>query len=286
MPVEYMRNMTEQALSEDDFRGLARLISHAHSPPLKPAPALKYDLRSCPNPPKQIRDTYTGVDKRLREHILAHEAFTAALLRRAEAEITQQMDAIKAQWLLAQTQVVKPGTTAALAPDEQTTKSLLVKVQGQGEDDNGNDDQEEDEEDDKEDDDDDGFDDDSEVDNTHNLPNLTIRAFCARGHHGSVAFVEELARKPWPRGWEIQVLHRNLHGDAAAGAKSKRERQREWRGRGLRFAADQQQQSTPRQRRCTRLLLGTAFGPGPEIAYMLAESIHAPVTHPQSHLPY
>jgi hypothetical protein len=41
------------------------LISHASSPPLQALPTLKYDLRSVPNPPKHIRDNYTGLDNRL-----------------------------------------------------------------------------------------------------------------------------------------------------------------------------------------------------------------------------
>jgi hypothetical protein len=35
---------------------------------------------------------------------------------------------------------------------------------------------------------------------------LSVAAFCARGHHRSVAFVEDLATRAWPPEWEVRLL--------------------------------------------------------------------------------
>lgn len=67
------------------------LVSHAHSPPFSPAPALKLDLRRVTNPPKHIRDAYDGRSKRLREHLL-HEDVFVNLLGTAEADIRAEME--------------------------------------------------------------------------------------------------------------------------------------------------------------------------------------------------
>ncbi|KAH7116136.1 hypothetical protein B0J11DRAFT_584169 [Dendryphion nanum] len=39
---------------------------------------------------------------------------------------------------------------------------------------------------------------------------LRVGCNCAHGYQKSVAFVEELASKEWPKGWLIQLEHRNL----------------------------------------------------------------------------
>ena len=56
---------------------------------------------------------------------------------------------------------------------------------------------------------------------------LSVAAFCARGHHRSVAFVEELAGRGWPRGWEVRVGHRDLesHGRSRGGKQRRGGRQ-------------------------------------------------------------
>lgn len=66
------------------------LVSHSHSPPLVPAPQLKFDLRKITNPPKHIRDAYDGRSKRLREHMLANDDFVA-LVETAQASIAEEM---------------------------------------------------------------------------------------------------------------------------------------------------------------------------------------------------
>lgn len=39
---------------------------------------------------------------------------------------------------------------------------------------------------------------------------LTVGCYCERGKHRSVAFVEELGRKPWPKEWVVETVHRDV----------------------------------------------------------------------------
>ena len=39
---------------------------------------------------------------------------------------------------------------------------------------------------------------------------LTVSCYCERGKHRSVAFVEELGRKPWPKEWVVEIVHRDV----------------------------------------------------------------------------
>lgn len=57
---------------------------------------------------------------------------------------------------------------------------------------------------------------------SNNRPSLSVAAFCARGHHRSVAFVEELASRRWPAEWEIRVVHRDLHRERSSNGKRNR----------------------------------------------------------------
>lgn len=132
------------------------LTSHAHAPPLQPPAHLKYDLRSVENPPKALRDSHTGLSKRLREHLRSHRDF-CELLDRAESEIREAMSGY----------------------------DLATEADG-------------------------------------GAVSLSVAAFCARGHHRSVGFVEELGGRKWPEGWEVRVVHRDL--------KSGREGQK-WKGK-------------------------------------------------------
>lgn len=59
----------------------------------------------------------------------------------------------------------------------------------------------------------DGADDDDEEEEEEgdeDRPRLRVGAFCVRGQHRGVAFVEELASREWPEGWEVRVVHRDL----------------------------------------------------------------------------
>jgi RNase adaptor protein for sRNA GlmZ degradation len=133
------------------------LTSHAHSPPLQPPAHLKYDLRSIENPPKALRDSHTGLSKRLREHLRSHQDFTD-LLDRAEAEIREAVAGLDSDVMI--------------SSGEKTS--------------------------------------------------FSVAAFCARGHHRSVAFVEELAARAWPSGWEVRVVHRDLQSGRSRQGKQKR----------------------------------------------------------------
>jgi RNase adaptor protein for sRNA GlmZ degradation len=176
---------------KENTNPLLILVSHAHAPPLVPPPDLKYDLRTVPNPPKAIRDSYTGVDKRLREHMLQHDAFLQ-MLGRAEADIKEKM----AKYV------------AEIGIDErnESTERKEKTEDGIG------DYKESEVDDDKED-----------INVKDDRAAIRVGVFCARGQHRSVAFVEELARREWPTSWELQVWHRDL-GKEKGGGNGRKER--------------------------------------------------------------
>lgn len=179
--------------------GVLLLTSHAHAPPLLPRAALSYDLRAVENPPKAVRDSYTGVNKRLREHMLAQDGFVE-LLGRAEGEVRRFMEAVERE---------QPAASAVRGEGESSA-SRDVEEDGEekGE---GWDEDENDTQDDEGDGDGDSHEeDDGEAGRSTDEDILSVAAFCARGHHRSVAFVEELARRKWPPGWEVRVVHRDL----------------------------------------------------------------------------
>ena len=86
------RDARPQNQSIDQPAAILLLTSHAHSPPLRPSPQLKYDLRRIENPPKALRDSHTGVSKRLREHLRNHVDFVE-MLSHAESDIRAVMSA-------------------------------------------------------------------------------------------------------------------------------------------------------------------------------------------------
>jgi len=190
-------------------RALLILISHAHSPPLQPPPHLKYDLRGVPNPPKAIRDAYTGVSKRLRDHMLGHNAFVE-LLERADFEIRKAMQKEVETWSLESN--TSGDNEANEDEDGSIPKAKDMHEVGvctsrvnnenfEGSTTEGRQSYEE------------------EVDS---CPLLTVGAFCARGHHRSVAFIEELSRREWTRQWDIRVIHRDIGRERGGGKKNSR----------------------------------------------------------------
>ncbi|KAK3378619.1 hypothetical protein B0H63DRAFT_480428 [Podospora didyma] len=168
-------------------RPILLLVSHARTNPLSPAPDLKYDIRPISNPPKPIRDKYTGVDKRLRGHMLSHGDFLS-LLDHAETEIKelmQKMSVSEPGELISATQTwTSPSSHVGMPPE------LLDSGYAR----NGNSDEI----------------DDIEEDDDGNRQTLRVSMFCVRGRHRSVAFAEELALRSWPSSWEIRVHHRDL----------------------------------------------------------------------------
>ncbi|KAG5351413.1 hypothetical protein C0989_006523 [Termitomyces sp. Mn162] len=51
---------------------------------------------------------------------------------------------------------------------------------------------------------------------------IRVGICCEMGRHRSVACVEELARRTWPPGWHVQVLHRDLKRPRSERDKEKR----------------------------------------------------------------
>ncbi|KAB5558267.1 hypothetical protein GE09DRAFT_106907 [Coniochaeta sp. 2T2.1] len=188
--------------SEDDSpppRPLLLIISHARVNPLrKPPPDLKFDIRAVHNPPKQIRDKYTGLDKRLREHMLSHGDFVS-LLDRAEADIRSLIktmtDGDPARGIPPLKEWKPPRRTPSWARRKRGEESE-DEARGGGE---------------SEDDDDSGYEDEVDLgEDVEERPVIKVGVFCVRGRHRSVAFAEELSGRQWPKEWEVRVVHRDL----------------------------------------------------------------------------
>lgn len=197
------------------------LYSHGRSPPLFPAPDLKYDLRSIPNPPKALREVSDGRSKRLREHLLSEPKFMEKL-RDVEADIRRAMEEKAEGWELENIESEHTGENHGKNEDDQhqeDTKRRNPKDMEQNDEDEetSGDDDEDDEQDDSK----------TELENTILL---RVGCNCALGHHRSVAFVHELSQLPWPKEWHVEVIHRDLEVKRAGGT---RERQKaRFRGKG------------------------------------------------------
>lgn len=169
-------------------RPLLLLISHARTTnPLPVAPDLTYDLRAVPSPPQKMRDRFSGVDKRLREHMLAHGDF-AALLERAEGEVREAMTL-----LLVREEEIREADGKRSWADTPQKRGVGRGEDGLGEEAGG----------------DEVLDELEELDD-EGRPTLRVGVFDVRGRHRSVAFAEELALRNWPAEWEVRVLHRDL----------------------------------------------------------------------------
>ncbi|KAH8910189.1 hypothetical protein BR93DRAFT_463085 [Coniochaeta sp. PMI_546] len=188
------------------------IISHARTNPLRSPPNLKYDVRSVSNPPKQIRDKYTGVDKRLREHMLSHGDFVA-LLDRAETEIKALIrkltDGDPAGGILPLREWKPPRPTPSWAVKK------VEEEEEEGDEEDGEDGAEEEELDDEE------------------RPTLKVGVFCVRGRHRSVAFAEELGQRSWPKEWEVKVVHRDLGRSRKESIGGRKFNRRDSLGRGF-----------------------------------------------------
>ncbi|RKU48002.1 hypothetical protein DL546_006016 [Coniochaeta pulveracea] len=189
---------------------LLLLYSHARTNPIS-HPDLKYDLRSVSNPPKQIRDKYSGIDKRVQEYMRGHGDFVA-LVDRAEGEIRALMGlAVSAAKATdaghldgadeegVRYKLVRPATTSTGI----TGVDGAERVVGDGEEAGSEEEEEEDV------DGGEGEDDDEEEEDG-DRPRLRVSVFDVRGRHRSVAFVEELKSRDWPDDWEVRVVHRDL----------------------------------------------------------------------------
>lgn len=180
-------------MSGPSFQPILIIYSHGRNPPLQPPPDLKYDLRNIPNPPKALRTTSDGRSKRLREHLLAEPKFTQTL-GRAVDEIRMAMDEKLAQ-------IAQPSTQPG--PDVgASSKSEDLRATPQ----EGNEERR-------------STSPDMPPDPDEIL--LRVGCNCALGHHRSVAFVEELARRDWPKDWQLQIVHRDLHEKKAGSTRVK-----------------------------------------------------------------
>lgn len=187
------------------------LISHGHSPPLKPAPELKFDVRSLPNPPKHIRDAHNGTSKRLQEWMQTDAKFLA---RRDEikVEIEAAMRGLTAAHEKRDILQLRPQHGGRINEDGRPSAGMGQHVEAEEENDEGSENDEEGLSSDQE---SFGGDDDSR-DQTNTL---RVGIYCAMGKHRSVAMVEELARLSWP-GWCVVVEHRDISKKRGAGKKS------------------------------------------------------------------
>ncbi|KAF2015931.1 hypothetical protein BU24DRAFT_450561 [Aaosphaeria arxii CBS 175.79] len=181
------------------------LYSHGRQPPLDPPPDLKYDLRSIPNPPKALRDVSDGRSKRLREHLLSEEKFVARL-EQVEADVRKGV-AEKVEGL-----GEGEGEGRRRSHDGETESGGIdvVVEEGSGEEEGA------------------GDTGDVEEEESRSIV-FRVGCNCALGHHRSVAFVTELAARPWPKDWEVQVVHRDLEKKRTGGSRSKQKSA--WKGK-------------------------------------------------------
>ena len=224
---EYVQNV----LPELNERELPMLIlaSHGHSPPLNPAPDLRIDVRSLPNPPKHIRDAYNGTSKRLQEWMKEDPVFITtrdAIRTEIEAAMTKKADEHEKK------DVLKVGSKDE-KNDSQVQSSPINS--GTSVDDLGN---PSDHKDDNE------YvnassSDEEENERTVERMNLRVGIFCAMGRHRSVAMVEELAKVSWA-GWQVKVEHRDISKKRGQGKKSggRDKKSRGTRGGGSSYVDD------------------------------------------------
>ncbi|KXS14862.1 hypothetical protein M427DRAFT_57263 [Gonapodya prolifera JEL478] len=212
--------------------GILALTSHSHSPPLNPAPEFRHYLRRVPNPPKAVRDAYTGLHKRLRDHMMREPVFVE-MVDNAEEEIRARMDELmanrgqlKAMATSARTDTEMAGLDDDKSPDSSSITEEVESLdehEGRGEN---------------------GIEVETSLDPTSpndedeptNVPTIHVGAFCERGKHRSVSFVEVLGRRTWPAGWDVRVAHRDVHGGREGRGKGgeigkKRDRKRGGRNR-------------------------------------------------------
>jgi hypothetical protein len=188
---EYAQN----ALSDVNLPLLV-LISSGHSPPLNPAPQLRFDVRSLPNPPKHIRDAYTGTSKRLQEWLRQDSQFLArrdTIRSEIEAVMTAALDKHKKQHVL-----------KLPSEDEVEVDQSKNRSSDENEDEDGAEEATDDDDESATNDSDDEL-----LSSSGDQVILRAGISCAMGRHRSVAMVEELARMTWP-GWEVKVLHRDV----------------------------------------------------------------------------
>lgn len=191
------------------------LISHARTPPLTGYGEihLRYDCRDVANPPKAMRDKLTGLHKPLREHLLSSVSFVK-MLDSAEADIKRVMEQFMADHGAAANRLDHITARHACPGEdsiEMDSRGTAI-AETPGESGLGGEQEECLRSSDAEEMEDEQYGDHyADASEEPAEPVLRVSAFCARGHHRSVAFVEELARRAWPTEWGVKVVHRDVH---------------------------------------------------------------------------
>lgn len=173
------------------------IYSHGRNPPLHPPPHLRYDLRNIPNPPKELRAVSDGRSKRIREHLLSEPKFVQRL-EAVERDILRTMEA----------KIAEHAAQLIGSELEECTSVDVAKEEEEGHEDESRAlgaEQENEEL--------------SEASSSDHEVILRVGCNCALGHHRSVAFVEELSRRSWPKEWQVLVVHRDLEKKRAGGAR-------------------------------------------------------------------
>ncbi|KAF2474790.1 uncharacterized protein BDR25DRAFT_112063 [Lindgomyces ingoldianus] len=198
------------------IRPVLVIYSHGRNPPLNPAPDLKYDIRSIPNPPKALRDTSDGRSKRIREHLLSEPKFSQKL-ELVEKDIRIRMDTMIAE-ITAKSQGIGGEEEAEAQTQTQAQAQAQITTPSNQEATHLNEEH-------------------SDTEDARRSTNevlLRVGCNCALGHHRSVAFVCELAQRPWPRDWHVEVIHRDLEKKRSGGVRVKQKAS--WKDRGKRWS--------------------------------------------------
>jgi RNase adaptor protein for sRNA GlmZ degradation len=181
------------------------LISHGHSPPLKPAPELKFDVRPLPNPPKHTRDAHNGTSKRLQEWMRTDPKFLARQ-NAIKEEIEAAMTCITTT--RGKRDILRLGSQHGRNTGHSDAHPPEAGQQGEGENAETlkSDEKESSEEDD-------------DTSSREKTDTLRVSIFCELGRHRSVAIVEGLAKISWS-GWCVEIEHRDISKKRGAGKKS------------------------------------------------------------------
>jgi hypothetical protein len=146
---------------------------------------------------------------------MLHQESFVDLLDKAESDIKKKMPAVEREY--------REGITPT-SPVLERRRTWSQQKYSDDEEDEADEDDEDDvtggnqqSEDNNDDDDDDDEDDDPEKDR----PILRVGVFCERGQHRSVAFVEELATRDWPKAWDLKIVHRDLGRKKGASNKGR-----------------------------------------------------------------
>ncbi|KAH6906006.1 hypothetical protein BKA70DRAFT_1289982 [Coprinopsis sp. MPI-PUGE-AT-0042] len=166
-----------------------RITSYGYkNGPLVPKPAITFDLRNLPNPPKHVRNSQSGMYKPLQEWLFSigevktrFESIAQAIQGRMSE--VEEGDAFR-----------KPPKATAEMPPKQDVEMKAGMDDDEEENESGQESDEEHEE--------------AEEDTAE----VSVGVFCQLGRHRSVAVVEELGKWRWNTRseWDVVIGHRDL----------------------------------------------------------------------------